>query len=76
MKDVLGCQSPVRSASGLMPLAMFLRWIHPMLAPESPPSVEDVAAHWAEINDETGYSVPRNLMDWSRDFLSHLPPAD
>ena len=32
--------SPVRSASGLMPLVMFLRWIQPRLPPESPPSVE------------------------------------
>jgi NAD(P)-dependent dehydrogenase (short-subunit alcohol dehydrogenase family) len=42
----------------------------------STPSVEDVAAHWAEINDETGYTIPSNLMAWSRDFLSHLPQAD
>ena len=29
------------------------------------PTVEDVAQHWATINDETGYSVPADLMDWS-----------
>ena len=30
--------------------------------------------HWAAINDETGYSVPADLIDWSTGFLSHLPP--
>ena len=29
------------------------------------PTVEDVAAHWAEINDESAYTVPADLMDWS-----------
>ena len=37
------------------------------------PSIEDVVANWAAINDETGYEVPANLMAWSRSFLSHLP---
>jgi len=36
------------------------------------PTVEDVAAHWDEINDETGYTVPADLMAWSAAFLSHL----
>jgi hypothetical protein len=35
-------------------------------------TVEDVAAHWAEINDESGYDVPRDLMAWSAAFSSHL----
>ena len=35
------------------------------------PTIEDVAAHWAEINDETGYFVPDDLMDWSMRFLAH-----
>ena len=26
--------------------------------------------HWAEINDETGYYVPADLMAWSAAFLS------
>jgi NAD(P)-dependent dehydrogenase (short-subunit alcohol dehydrogenase family) len=39
-------------------------------------SIEDIAAHWADINDEEGYSVPRDLPDWSAGFLSHLPPAE
>ena len=36
------------------------------------PTLEDVAAHWSNVNDETGYSVPRDLVDWSSRFLSHL----
>jgi NAD(P)-dependent dehydrogenase (short-subunit alcohol dehydrogenase family) len=37
------------------------------------PTVEDVAAHWAAINDETGYTVPRDLNEWSASFTTHLP---
>jgi NAD(P)-dependent dehydrogenase (short-subunit alcohol dehydrogenase family) len=37
-------------------------------------TIEDVARHWRAINDETGYSVPADLMSWSAAFLSHLPP--
>jgi NAD(P)-dependent dehydrogenase (short-subunit alcohol dehydrogenase family) len=29
-------------------------------------SIEDVAAHWSAINDETGYYVPADLADWVR----------
>ena len=36
------------------------------------PTIEDVAEHWATINDETGYSVPTDLMDWSAAFTTHL----
>ena len=39
-------------------------------------TIEDVAAHWSDINDESGYSVPTDLPDWSARFLSHLPPGD
>ncbi len=38
------------------------------------PSVEDLAAHWEEVNDETGYTVPRDLREWSAAFLDHLAP--
>ena len=38
------------------------------------PAIEDVAAHWSEIVDESRSSVPTDLIDWSRSFLSHLPP--
>ena len=36
------------------------------------PTVEDVAEHWDEINDDAGYVVPRDLPDWSTFFLAHL----
>ena len=36
------------------------------------PTIEDMAMGWHLINDETGYTVPTDLMDWSADFLSHL----
>jgi len=37
-------------------------------------TVEDVAVHWAEINDESSFHVPTGLMDWSRHFTAHLAP--
>lgn len=36
------------------------------------PTPEDVAAHWDEINDGTGFVVPADLMAWSAAFLRHL----
>jgi NAD(P)-dependent dehydrogenase (short-subunit alcohol dehydrogenase family) len=42
-------------------------YVHPTLEP----TVEDVAEHWAEINDEAGYSIPADLIDWSNAFLAH-----
>jgi NAD(P)-dependent dehydrogenase (short-subunit alcohol dehydrogenase family) len=36
------------------------------------PTIEDVAQHWATINDEVGYTVPANLPAWSRTFMTHL----
>ena len=36
------------------------------------PTVEDVAEHWATINDEAGYYVPKDLTDWSAAFMTHL----
>jgi NAD(P)-dependent dehydrogenase (short-subunit alcohol dehydrogenase family) len=35
-------------------------------------TIEDVAAHWAAINDEAGYTVPADLRAWSRTFTKHL----
>ena len=35
------------------------------------PTVEDVAAHWDAVNDESGYYVPADLMDWSARFTAH-----
>ena len=37
-------------------------------------TIEDVARHWAAINDEQGYAVPTDLPDWSTSFLAHLQP--
>jgi NAD(P)-dependent dehydrogenase (short-subunit alcohol dehydrogenase family) len=36
------------------------------------PTIEDVAANWDAINDESGYVVPTDLMDWSSAFMAHL----
>lgn len=35
------------------------------------PTIEDVAAHWDEINDETAYTVPADLLAWSAQFTAH-----
>ena len=35
-------------------------------------SIEDVAARWEAVNDETGYTVPTDLRAWSRTFTAHL----
>ncbi len=40
--------------------------------PTAEPSIEDVAEHWATINDETGYYVPVDLATWSATFMAHL----
>ncbi len=40
------------------------------------PTMEDVARNWAAINDETGYSVPADLTDWSATFMAHLRPEE
>jgi NAD(P)-dependent dehydrogenase (short-subunit alcohol dehydrogenase family) len=42
-------------------------YVHPTLEP----TVEDVAQHWAEINDELGYRIPADLVDWQNAFLAH-----
>jgi NAD(P)-dependent dehydrogenase (short-subunit alcohol dehydrogenase family) len=39
------------------------------------PTIEDVAENWAAINDEAGYYIPGDLMDWSATFMAHLPPT-
>ncbi len=43
-------------------------YVHPGAEPVT---VEDVAGHWDQINDETGYYVPTSLMDWAGHYLSH-----
>jgi NAD(P)-dependent dehydrogenase (short-subunit alcohol dehydrogenase family) len=35
-------------------------------------TIEDVVAHWDQINDRSSYSVPAGLMDWSTRFTAHL----
>jgi NAD(P)-dependent dehydrogenase (short-subunit alcohol dehydrogenase family) len=35
---------------------------------DATPTIEDVAAQWDTIGDETGYSVPTDLIGWSADF--------
>lgn len=35
-------------------------------------SVNDVAAHWDEINAEGGYYVPRDPVHWSKRYMAHL----
>lgn len=35
-------------------------------------TIEDIAAHWDEINDPTDYYVPSNLNEWAARFMSHL----
>jgi NAD(P)-dependent dehydrogenase (short-subunit alcohol dehydrogenase family) len=42
------------------------------LQTDPPPSTEDVAEHWAEINDETGYYVPADMTEWLSRFLGHV----
>jgi NAD(P)-dependent dehydrogenase (short-subunit alcohol dehydrogenase family) len=37
-------------------------------------TVEDLAEHWAAVNDETGYWIPPDLMGWSEGFMGHLRP--
>lgn len=39
---------------------------------EAVPTVEDVAEHWAAINDAAGCTVPTDLNDWSSSFMAHL----
>ena len=40
--------------------------------PDPEVAIEDVAANWGAINDEGGYTVPRDLTAWSAAFLAHL----
>jgi NAD(P)-dependent dehydrogenase (short-subunit alcohol dehydrogenase family) len=42
----------------------------------SKPTIEDVAAHWRAVNDESGYYVPADLTSWSKTFMDHLNTKD
>ena len=44
-------------------------YLHP---DDGTPTVEDVAANWAAINDEAGYYVPASTLGWSARYMSHL----
>jgi NAD(P)-dependent dehydrogenase (short-subunit alcohol dehydrogenase family) len=35
-------------------------------------TLEDIAAHWATINDDTAWAAPTDLMSWSAAFMAHL----
>ena len=39
------------------------------LHPGPGPTIEDVAKHWAAINDESGYYVPADLGAWAAAFM-------
>jgi NAD(P)-dependent dehydrogenase (short-subunit alcohol dehydrogenase family) len=51
---------------------MFLAATPGYRSPSDAPTMEEVAEHWAAINDEAGYTVPTDLIDWSRTFMAHL----
>jgi len=44
-------------------------YLHPGLTGST---IDDVAAHWEQINDEAGYYVPRDLNDCVGHYMSHL----
>jgi NAD(P)-dependent dehydrogenase (short-subunit alcohol dehydrogenase family) len=48
--------------------------VTPGYVPDQPDhsSIEDVASHWANINDESGYYVPADLRDWSTHYMAHI----
>jgi NAD(P)-dependent dehydrogenase (short-subunit alcohol dehydrogenase family) len=54
---------------------LFIASTEGYVASDAAPTIEDVAAHWGEINDEAGYSVPRDLNAWSAAFTAHLRRA-
>jgi NAD(P)-dependent dehydrogenase (short-subunit alcohol dehydrogenase family) len=43
-------------------------YLHP---DDGTPTIEDVAANWAAINDEASYYVPKSTLDWSAHYMSH-----
>jgi NAD(P)-dependent dehydrogenase (short-subunit alcohol dehydrogenase family) len=46
----------------------------PGSVPAGPPTIESVADHWADINAEPGYDVPKDLIAWSNDHLRGPQP--
>ncbi len=53
---------------------LFLASTRGYVHPGTEPTIEDVARNWEAINDETGYYVPADLIDWSTTFTAHLRP--
>lgn len=51
---------------------LFLASTQGYVHPTGTPTIEDVAQHWATINDEQGYYVPEDLLAWSAAFRAHL----
>ncbi len=51
---------------------IFLAQAEGFLDTTGAPTVDDVAAHWAQINDQSSYTVPADLMEWSAAFMTHL----
>jgi NAD(P)-dependent dehydrogenase (short-subunit alcohol dehydrogenase family) len=47
--------------------------VTPGYVPSDPPqsTIENLAEHWTDINDESGYYVPRSLRDWSQQYMAH-----
>jgi NAD(P)-dependent dehydrogenase (short-subunit alcohol dehydrogenase family) len=48
----------------------------PGSVPTAAPTIESVADTWAEINAESGYAVPKDLMAWSAGFLAEAEAGD
>jgi NAD(P)-dependent dehydrogenase (short-subunit alcohol dehydrogenase family) len=48
----------------------------PGYLPEGPATIDDVAAHWSTINDESGYYVPASLMDWAGRYMAHRADSE
>jgi NAD(P)-dependent dehydrogenase (short-subunit alcohol dehydrogenase family) len=55
---------------------LFIASTEGYLHDDGPASVEDLAANWDTINDETGYYVPSDLLSWSGSFLKHQLQED
>jgi NAD(P)-dependent dehydrogenase (short-subunit alcohol dehydrogenase family) len=51
---------------------IFIAQTEGYVAPTPAPTIEDVAQHWAAINEEAGYYVPTDLNEWSAAFMGHL----
>jgi NAD(P)-dependent dehydrogenase (short-subunit alcohol dehydrogenase family) len=51
---------------------LFLASTQGYVHPGTDATIEDVADHWTEVNDETGYYVPTDLAAWSKEFMAHL----